>query len=68
MSCSTHVLARYLAAAGHIALQQVIYLETSVLGEIKRRQRLKEDNKEHKNGRNTVSGGDQTSINKVLLL
>ncbi|XP_046850199.1 condensin complex subunit 1-like isoform X2 [Xenia sp. Carnegie-2017] len=64
MSCSTHVLARYLAAAGHIALQQVIYLETSVLGEIKRRQRLKEDNKEHKNGRNTVSGGDQTSINK----
>lgn len=45
LSCSSYVLARFLAAAGHIALQQVIHVEVSVLGEIKRRERLKEDSK-----------------------
>ncbi len=66
MSCPSYVLARFLAAAGHIALQQVIHLETSVLGEIKRRERLKEDSKGERKKRNsTTTSVSQTPRNKV---
>ena len=66
VSCPSYVLARFLAAAGHIALQQVIHLETSVLGEIKRRERLKEDSKGERKKRNsTTTSVSQTPRNKV---
>ena len=65
-SCPSYVLARFLAAAGHIALQQVVHLETSVLGEIKRRERLKEDSKGEKKKRTSTSTSvGQTPKNKV---
>jgi condensin complex subunit 1 len=64
MSCPSYVLARFLAAAGHIALQQVVHLEVSVLSEIKRRERLKEDKKGERKNRTSVS---QTPRTKVLL-
>ena len=66
MSCPSYVLARFLAAAGHIALKQVVHLETSVLGEIKRRERLKEDSKGERKKRNsTTTSVSQTPRNKV---
>ena len=65
-SCPSYILARFLAAAGHIALQQVVHLETSVLGEIKRRERLKEDSKGGKKIRtSTTTSVSETPRNKV---
>ena len=62
------MLARFLAAAGHIALQQVVHLETSVLGEIKRRERLKEDSKGEKKKRTSASTSvGQTPKTKVMI-
>lgn len=66
MSCPSFVLARLLAAAGHVALQQVIHLEASVLGEIKRRERLKEDEKGNKK-KTTSTSVEQTPRNKVII-
>ena len=69
MSCPSYVLARFLAAAGHIALQQVVHLEASILGEIKRRERLKEDNKgEKKKNISTSTSVSQTPRTKVVQL
>jgi condensin complex subunit 1 len=63
------VLARFLAAAGHIALQQVVHLEASILGEIKRRERLKEDSKgEKKKNISTSTSVSQTPRTKVVQL
>ncbi|CAB4020158.1 condensin complex subunit 1-like isoform X1 [Paramuricea clavata] len=65
VSCPSYVLARFLAAAGHIALQQVVHLEASILGEIKRRERLKEDSKgEKKKNISTSTSVTQTPRTK----
>lgn len=61
MSCSSHVLARLLGLAGHIALRQVVHLDSSILGEIKRRERVKEDEKGKQKNKNRTSSSVQRS-------
>ena len=61
MSCPSHVLARLLALAGHIALRQVVHLDASVLGEMKRRERVKEDEKGEKKNKDRSSSSGRRS-------
>ncbi|XP_006814852.2 condensin complex subunit 1-like [Saccoglossus kowalevskii] len=62
--CHPRVLARFLAFAGHVAFQQLYYLDVSMLGELKRRRNIQdnrreaEKNKAAKNKRKSKDGNE----------
>ena len=65
-TCQAGILARFLSFAGHVALRQLIYLEVSVLGEIKRRQGIQESEKEKdRQAKKADRNKDRTALNSA---
>ncbi|XP_031564431.1 condensin complex subunit 1-like [Actinia tenebrosa] len=61
-SCHSTMLARFLHLSGHVALRQLVHLDSSILKEIKRRQCVQENEKE-KERQDKQAGKDKRSNN-----
>jgi len=61
-TCDPGILARFLSFAGHVAMRHMVHLDVAVLGEIKRRQVIEEDDKE-KNANKRKGTGSVPSTN-----
>ena len=55
-TCHAGVLARFLSLSGHVALRHMVHLDVGVLGEIKRRQVIEENEKEKEKQANKRKG------------
>lgn len=62
ITCHPGILARFLSFSGHVALRHMVHLDVSVLGEIKRRQAIEENDKEKK-ATKTKGAVDSSSTN-----
>ncbi|KAJ7379614.1 meiotic chromosome condensation [Desmophyllum pertusum] len=63
-ACHAGILARFLSLSGHVALRHMVHLDVGVLGEIKRRQVIEENDKEkEKQAKKTRGAGSESSIN-----
>lgn len=57
------MLARFLTFVGHVALRQMIHLDVNILGEIKRRQGIQENEKDkHRQAKKAGRGKDNTGV------
>jgi len=64
--CPAPILARFLSLVGHVAFRQMIHLEVAVLGEIKRRQVIVEnDNEKEKQAKKTSRAGSESTVNST---
>ncbi|XP_060803530.1 condensin complex subunit 1 isoform X2 [Amyelois transitella] len=54
-SMPTELLTRFVFAVGHVALQQLIYLDTSVYSELRRRNQVREERKEEEKKKKKAS-------------
>lgn len=62
-------MARFLSFAGHVAMRHMVHLDVAVLGEIKRRQVIEEDDKEkNANKRKGTGSVPSTNTSKVVYL
>ena len=55
-TCHAGILARFLSVSGHVALRHMVHLDVGVLGEIKRRQVIEENDKEKEKQANKTRG------------
>ncbi|KAJ7379625.1 meiotic chromosome condensation [Desmophyllum pertusum] len=63
-ACHAGILARFLSLSGHVALRHMVHLDVGVLGEIKRRQVIEENDKgKEKQAKKTRGAGSESSIN-----
>lgn len=63
-TCHSRILARFLSFSGHVALRHMVHLDVNVLGEIKRRQGIEENDKEKEKQANKTKGvGNESSTN-----
>lgn len=65
-ACHAGVLARFLSLSGHVALRHMVHLDVGVLGEIKRRQVIEENDKEkEKQAKKTRGPGSESTANST---
>lgn len=65
-SCHAGILARFLSLSGHVALRHMVHLDVGVLGEIKRRQVIEENDKENeKQAKKTKGTGSESTVNST---
>ena len=65
-TCHAGVLARFLSLSGHVALRHMVHLDVGVLGEIKRRQVIEENDKEkEKQAKKTRGAGSESTANST---
>ena len=55
-TCHAGVLARFLSLSGHVGLRHMVHLDVGILGEIKRRQVIEENEKEKEKQANKRKG------------
>ena len=68
-SCHPGILARFLSLSGHVALRHMVHLDVSVLGEIKRRQIIEENDKEKEKQANKSKGtGSESCANSTKVV
>ena len=65
-SCQPKVLARVLFVVGHVAFQQLVHLDVSVLSELKRRHRIQEEEKEKKQGEKAKNKTSQSRDDETI--
>ena len=62
-------MARFLSVSGHVALRHMVHLDVGVLGEIKRRQAIEENDKEKEKHANRRKGtGSESAANATKVL
>ena len=67
-TCHAGVLARFLSLSGHVALRHMVHLDVGILGEIKRRQVIEENEKEKQaNKRKGPQNESNTNATKVKI-
>lgn len=65
-ACHAGILARFLSLSGHVALRHMVHLDVGVLGEIKRRQVIEENDKEkEKQAKKTRGTGSESTVNST---
>lgn len=65
-ACHAGILARFLSLSGHVALRHMVHLDVGVLGEIKRRQVIEENDKEkEKQAKKTRGAGSESTVNSA---
>ena len=65
-ACHAGILARFLSLSGHVALRHMVHLDVGVLGEIKRRQVIEENDKENeKQAKKTTRTGSESTVNST---
>ncbi|CAH3036153.1 unnamed protein product [Pocillopora meandrina] len=65
-TCHAGILARFFSLSGHVALRHMVHLDVGVLGEIKRRQVIEENDKEkEKQAKKTRGAGSECTANST---
>lgn len=65
-TCHAGILARFFSLSGHVALRHMVHLDVGVLGEIKRRQVIEENDKEkEKQAKKTRGAGTECTANST---
>ncbi|XP_066028149.1 condensin complex subunit 1 [Pocillopora verrucosa] len=65
-TCQAGILARFFSLSGHVALRHMVHLDVGVLGEIKRRQVIEENDKEkEKQAKKTRGAGSECTANST---
>ena len=61
-TCGSGVLTRLLSLAGHVALRQLVHLDNSIFGELKRRRNLQEEQKDKEKKKGKKGGQDKAKV------